>query len=100
LSGPDPAMQDLEGGRIDYLCEIITTAKPQIDGGTEKLHGSDDKLNEQLKDDRGASLQAAKSTQVWHGGDIHRNPPFSFLQLKYLRIVWRDDQDIENYRTF
>ncbi len=29
-------MQDLQGGRIDYLCEIITTAKPQIDGGTVK----------------------------------------------------------------
>ena len=29
-------MQDLEGGRIDYLCEIITTAKPQIDGGAVK----------------------------------------------------------------
>jgi tripartite-type tricarboxylate transporter receptor subunit TctC len=34
--GTGPAMQDLEGGRIDYLCEIITTAKPQIDGGTVK----------------------------------------------------------------
>jgi tripartite-type tricarboxylate transporter receptor subunit TctC len=29
-------MQDLQGGRIDYLCEIITTAKPQVDGGTVK----------------------------------------------------------------
>ena len=29
-------MQNLQGGRIDYLCEIITTAKPQIDGGTVK----------------------------------------------------------------
>ena len=29
-------MQDLQGGRIDYLCEIVTTAKPQIDGGTVK----------------------------------------------------------------
>ncbi len=27
----------------------------------EKLHGSDDKLNEQLKDDRGASLQPKTS---------------------------------------
>ena len=27
-------MQDLQGGRIDFLCEIITTAKPQVDGGT------------------------------------------------------------------
>jgi len=31
-----PAMQDLQGGRIDYLCEIMSTAKPQIDGGTVK----------------------------------------------------------------
>ena len=29
-------MQDLQGGRIDFLCEIISTAKPQIDGGTVK----------------------------------------------------------------
>ena len=34
--GTGPAMQDLQGGRIDFLCEIITTAKPQIDGGTVK----------------------------------------------------------------
>ncbi|HZL41582.1 MAG TPA: tripartite tricarboxylate transporter substrate-binding protein [Pseudolabrys sp.] len=31
--GTGPAMQDLVAGRIDFLCEIITTAKPQIDGG-------------------------------------------------------------------
>ncbi|HET9904260.1 MAG TPA: tripartite tricarboxylate transporter substrate-binding protein [Xanthobacteraceae bacterium] len=34
--GTGPAMQDLQAGRIDYLCEIITTAKPQVDGGTVK----------------------------------------------------------------
>jgi tripartite-type tricarboxylate transporter receptor subunit TctC len=34
--GTSPAMQDLQGGRIDYLCEIVSTAKPQIDGGTVK----------------------------------------------------------------
>ena len=34
--GTGPAMQDLIGGRIDYLCEIINTAKPQIDGGAVK----------------------------------------------------------------
>ncbi|MGI8526423.1 MAG: Bug family tripartite tricarboxylate transporter substrate binding protein [Pseudolabrys sp.] len=34
--GTGPAMQDLQGGRIDYLCEIITTAKPQIDGNAVK----------------------------------------------------------------
>jgi tripartite-type tricarboxylate transporter receptor subunit TctC len=34
--GTGPAMQDLIGGRIDFLCEIINTAKPQIEGGTVK----------------------------------------------------------------
>ena len=32
--GANPAMQDLMSGRIDYLCDIVTTAKPQIDGGS------------------------------------------------------------------
>ena len=34
--GTGPAMQDLIGGRIDYLCDIIATAKSQIDGGKVK----------------------------------------------------------------
>jgi tripartite-type tricarboxylate transporter receptor subunit TctC len=34
--GANPAMQDLMSGRVDYLCDIITTAKPQIDGGAVK----------------------------------------------------------------
>lgn len=34
--GSNPAMQDLMGGRVDYLCDIITTAKPQIEAGTVK----------------------------------------------------------------
>jgi tripartite-type tricarboxylate transporter receptor subunit TctC len=34
--GTGPAMSDLQAGRIDHLCEIITTAKPQIDGGAVK----------------------------------------------------------------
>ena len=32
--GTGPAMQDLQAGRIDFMCEIFSTAKPQIDGGT------------------------------------------------------------------
>ena len=32
--GTGPAMQDLIGGRIDFLCEIVSTAKSQIDGGS------------------------------------------------------------------
>ena len=34
--GTGPAMQDLHAGRIDFLCEIINTAKPHIDAGAIK----------------------------------------------------------------
>ena len=34
--GTGPAMQDLIGGRIDFLCDIVSTAKPQVDGGKVK----------------------------------------------------------------
>ncbi|HEX2652942.1 MAG TPA: tripartite tricarboxylate transporter substrate-binding protein [Xanthobacteraceae bacterium] len=34
--GTGPAMQDLTAGRIDYLCEIITTGLPQIQAKTVK----------------------------------------------------------------
>lgn len=32
--GTGPAMIDLAAGRIDFLCEIITTAKPHVEQGT------------------------------------------------------------------
>jgi tripartite-type tricarboxylate transporter receptor subunit TctC len=41
--GTGPAMQDLLGGRIDVLCEIITTAKPQVDSGSVKAMAIMDK---------------------------------------------------------
>jgi tripartite-type tricarboxylate transporter receptor subunit TctC len=34
--GTGPAMQDLLGGRIDFLCDVIAGAKAQIDGGKVK----------------------------------------------------------------
>ena len=34
--GMAPAMQDLIGGRIDFLCDIAVTALPAIKGGTVK----------------------------------------------------------------
>ncbi len=34
--GTGPAMQDLQSGQIDLLCEIIVTAIPQIEGKTVK----------------------------------------------------------------
>ena len=34
--GTGPALQDIEGGRIDYMCDVMTTAKPPIDSGAVK----------------------------------------------------------------
>ena len=34
--GAGPAMQDLIGGRIDYMCDVISTSLAQIEGGTIK----------------------------------------------------------------
>lgn len=34
--GGEPAMQDVIAGRMDFECDIISTVKPQIDGGNVK----------------------------------------------------------------
>ena len=36
--GSGPAMQDLMAGRIDFLCDVISTAVPQIEAGTVKAN--------------------------------------------------------------
>ena len=38
--GAGPAMQDLLGGRIDYMPEQISTATPQIKGGAVKAYAT------------------------------------------------------------
>src|SRR3954471_9862867 len=38
--GAGPAMQDMLGGRIDYMLEQISTATPQIKGGTVKAYAA------------------------------------------------------------
>ena len=34
--GSGPAMQDLLGGRVDFLCEFVSTAKPYVEAGSLK----------------------------------------------------------------
>ncbi len=48
--GAGPAMQDLIGGRIDYMAEQISTATPQIKGGAVKAYAT-------LGLDRGPGLE-------------------------------------------
>ena len=64
--GTGPAMQDLLAGRIDFLCEIITTAKPQIDGGTVKaLAIFDSKRSPALPDLPTAAEQGTEKLEAY-----------------------------------
>jgi tripartite-type tricarboxylate transporter receptor subunit TctC len=55
--GTGPAMQDLHGGRIDYLCEIINTAKPHIDSGAIKALAIMTKERSPVLPDRPTALE-------------------------------------------
>src|SRR5262249_42287530 len=58
--GRGPAMQDLQGGRIDFLCDVMTTAKPPIDSGSVKgLAVFDSKRSSALPDVPTAAEQGA-----------------------------------------
>ena len=61
--GSNPAMQDLASGRIDYLCDIVTTAKPQIDGGAVKVIAT-------LDDQRSPALPNVPTAKE-QGFDVH-----------------------------
>ena len=54
-------MQDMIGGRIDYMCEVVTTVKSQLDGGTIKgLAMFDSKRSKALPDLPTAEEQGTK----------------------------------------
>jgi len=76
--GTGPAMQDLAAGRIDYLCEIITTAKPQIDGGTVKaLAIFDSKKSSALPNLPTAEEQGTKDliAYTWNAAFLPKGAP-------------------------
>lgn len=76
--GTGPAMQDLMGGQIDYLCEIITTAKPQVDGGKVKAIA----LMNPTRSPALPNLQTAKEqgtegleAYTWNALFVHKDTP-------------------------
>jgi tripartite-type tricarboxylate transporter receptor subunit TctC len=76
--GTGPAMQDLTGGRIDFLCEIVTTAKPQIDGGSVKaLAIFDSKRSPALPDLPTAEEQGTPKLEAytWNALFMPKNTP-------------------------
>jgi tripartite-type tricarboxylate transporter receptor subunit TctC len=76
--GTGPAMQDLMGGRIDFLCEAITTAKPQIDGGTVKALAIFDKNRSPALRDLPTALEQGTPNHeayTWYGFFLPKGTP-------------------------
>jgi tripartite-type tricarboxylate transporter receptor subunit TctC len=81
--GTGPAMQDLAGGRIDFLCEIITTAKPQVDGGTVRALAIFDKeRSPALPDLPTAAEQGTEKLEAytWNAMFLPKNAPADIVK--------------------
>jgi tripartite-type tricarboxylate transporter receptor subunit TctC len=81
--GTGPAMQDLAAGRIDFLCEIITTAKPQVDGGTVKALALFDKERSPALPDLPTALeQGTKDLEAytWNAIFAPKNTPPAIVE--------------------
>ena len=76
--GTGPALQDLEGGRIDYLCDVMTTAKPPIDAGAVKgLAILDSKRSPALPNVPSAAEQGTPNliAYTWNAIFLPKNTP-------------------------
>jgi tripartite-type tricarboxylate transporter receptor subunit TctC len=81
--GTGPALQDLAAGRIDYVCEIITTAKPHIDGGTLKgLAIFDSKRSKALPDLPTAQEEGTKDliAYTWNALFLPKKTPEAIVK--------------------
>ena len=76
--GTGPALQDLEGGRIDYLCDVMTTAKPPIESGAVKgLAVFDSKRSPALPDVPSSAEQGMPNliAYTWNAIYLPKNAP-------------------------
>jgi tripartite-type tricarboxylate transporter receptor subunit TctC len=95
--GTGPALQDLAGGRIDYVCEIVTTAKPQVDGGTIKgLAMLDTKRSKALPDLPTAEEQGIKDlvAYTWNAIFMPKNTPEAIVKKLNSAMVTAMHSDV------
>lgn len=80
--GTGPAMQDLIGGRIDFLCEIITTAKPQIDGGRVKAIAIMTKVRSPVEPNLPTTLEQGLDAQAytWNAVFLPKGAPDAIVK--------------------
>jgi tripartite-type tricarboxylate transporter receptor subunit TctC len=76
--GIAPAMQDLQAGRVDYMCDIVTTAKSSIDDGAVKgLAALDSKRSSALPDIPTAAEEGTPNlvAYTWYAIFLPKNAP-------------------------
>jgi tripartite-type tricarboxylate transporter receptor subunit TctC len=80
--GTGPAMQDLVGGRIDYLCEAISTAKPQIDPGSVKALAILTKGRSPVLPNLPTAIEQGTDVQAytWYGVFLPKGAPAALVQ--------------------
>ena len=81
--GTGPAMIDLAAGRIDFLCEIITTAKPHVDQGTVRALAIFDKERSKALPDLPTALEQGTKDLIaytWNAIFLPRNAPADIVK--------------------
>jgi tripartite-type tricarboxylate transporter receptor subunit TctC len=81
--GTGPAMGELQAGRIDFLCEVSSTAKPHIDGGTVRaLAIFNDKRSPALPNVPTAEEQGTKGliAYTWNAIFLPKNAPAPIVE--------------------
>ena len=76
--GTGPAMIDLAAGRIDFLCEVITTAKPHVDNGTVRALAIFDKERSNALPNLPTALEQGTKDLIaytWNAIFLPRNAP-------------------------
>ena len=80
--GTGPAMQELTAGRIDYVCEIITTAKPQVDGGNVRALAIFDTKRSPVMPDLPTAIEQGTDKLVaytWNAIFLPKNAPAAIV---------------------
>ena len=83
------AMQDLVGGRIDYQCDQIVTAKPQIEGGSVKALAILTKERSPVMPNLPTALEQGTDVQTyaWTALFLPRRTPDNIVQTLNKAVV-------------
>jgi tripartite-type tricarboxylate transporter receptor subunit TctC len=87
--GTPPAMSDLQAGRIDYLCDVATTAKAQIDGGTVKAIALMDRTRSPALPDVPTTLEQGMDVEAytWNALFLPKGAPMAIVRKLNAAIV-------------